>query len=113
MAVFRGAETVQQLRKAVVRGGIRRAGIIHAAADLTVIPLPQQRAPIPGGHQFQRQKAVCILLSLLALGVKNIYLGPTLPAFLSETVVKVLVDTYGLQPITAPEQDLDAILGRG
>ena len=62
---------------------------------------------------WYEQKAVCILLSLLALGVKNIYLGPTLPAFLSETVVKVLVDTYGLQPITAPEQDLDAILGRG
>ena len=48
-----------------------------------------------------------------ALGVKRIYLGPTLPAFLSETVVKTLVDAYGLQPITAPEQDLDAIQGRG
>lgn len=62
---------------------------------------------------WYEQKAVCILLSLLALGVKNIYLGPTLPAFLSETVVKTLVDTYGLQPITAPQQDLDAILHRG
>lgn len=47
------------------------------------------------------------------MGVKNIYLGPTLPAFLSESVVKILVDTYGLQPTTAPEQDLDAILRRG
>ena len=62
---------------------------------------------------WYEQKAVCILLSLLALGVKNIYLGPTLPAFLSETVVKTLVDAYGLQPITAPQQDLDAILRRG
>ena len=62
---------------------------------------------------WYEQKAVCILLTLLALGVKNIYLGPTLPAFLSETVVKALVDAYGLRPITAPEQDLDAILGRG
>ena len=62
---------------------------------------------------WYEQKAVCILLSLLALGVKNIYLGPTLPAFLSESVVKILVDTYGLQPTTAPEQDLDAILRRG
>ena len=62
---------------------------------------------------WYEQKAVCILLSLLALGVKNIYLGPTLPAFLSETVVKTLVDAYGLQPITAPQQDLDAILHRG
>ena len=62
---------------------------------------------------WYEQKAVCILLTLLSLGVKNLYLGPTIPAFLSETVVKVLVDTYGLQPITAPEQDMDAILNRG
>lgn len=59
---------------------------------------------------WYEQKAVCILLSLLALGVKNIYLGPTLPAFLSETVVKTLVDTFGLRPVTSPKQDLDAIL---
>ena len=51
--------------------------------------------------------------ALLALGIKRIYLGPTLPAFLSETVVKTLVDTYQLQPITHPQQDLDAILHRG
>lgn len=62
---------------------------------------------------WYEQKAVCILLTLLALGVKNIYLGPTLPAFMTETVVRFLVDTYNLQPITAPEQDMDAILGRG
>lgn len=62
---------------------------------------------------WYEQKAVCILLSLLALGVKDIYIGPTLPAFMSETVVKTLVDAYGLQPITHPQQDLDAILHRG
>ena len=62
---------------------------------------------------WYEQKAVCILLTLLSLGIKNMYLGPTLPAFLSESVVKILVDRYGLQPITAPEQDMDAILGRG
>ena len=62
---------------------------------------------------WYEQKAVCVLLSLLALGIKNIYLGPTLPAFLSETVLKILVERFGLQPITAPQQDLDAILGRG
>ncbi len=61
---------------------------------------------------WYEQKAVCILLTLLSLGIKNMYLGPTMPAFLSETVVKVLVETYGLRPITAPEQDMDAILGR-
>ena len=62
---------------------------------------------------WYEQKAVCILLTLLALGIKNIYLGPTLPAFLSETVVKTLVDAYHLQPITHPQQDLDAVLHRG
>ena len=62
---------------------------------------------------WYEQKAVCILLTLLSLGIKNMYLGPTLPAFLSEPVVKILVDTYGLQPVTAPQQDMDAILGRG
>ena len=49
---------------------------------------------------WYEQKAVCILLTLLALGVKNIYLGPTLPAFLSETVVKTLVETYDLHPVS-------------
>ena len=62
---------------------------------------------------WYEQKAVCILLTLLALGIKNICLGPTMPAFLSETVIKTLVDTYNLQPITNPQQDLDAILHRG
>ena len=61
---------------------------------------------------WYEQKAVCILLTLLSLGIKNMYLGPTIPAFLSETIVKVLVETYGLQPITAPQQDMDAILNR-
>lgn len=62
---------------------------------------------------WYEQKAVCILLTLLSLGVKKIYLGPTLPAFMSDTVVKFLVDTYQLQPLTAPEQDMDTIFGRG
>ena len=62
---------------------------------------------------WYEQKAVCILLTLLHLGIKNILLGPTLPAFISPNVLKILVDTYGLQPTTAPEQDLDAILHRG
>ena len=59
---------------------------------------------------WYEQKAVCILLTLLSLGVHNMYIGPTLPAFMSETVVKYLVENYKLNPITAPEQDMDAIL---
>jgi hydroxylamine reductase len=59
---------------------------------------------------WYEQKAVCILLTLLALGIKNIYLGPTLPAFVSPNVLQVLVDKFGIKPISTPEEDLKAIL---
>ena len=59
------------------------------------------------------QKAVCILIALLALGIQNIRLGPTLPAFLSPGVVRVLQEKYNLMAVTTPEQDLKAILGEG
>ncbi|MBC7325628.1 MAG: hydroxylamine reductase, partial [Moorella sp. (in: Bacteria)] len=54
---------------------------------------------------------VAILLTLLHLGVKNIRIGPTLPAFLTPNVLKVLQKNYNLKPITTPEQDLKEILG--
>lgn len=60
---------------------------------------------------WYEQKAVCILLSLLALGIKNIYLGPTLPAFFSSNVLDVLVDKFDIKPSTTVEADLAAILG--
>lgn len=60
---------------------------------------------------WYEQKAVCILLTLLALGIKNIYLGPTLPAFVSPNVLQVLVDNFGIKPISTPAEDLKAILG--
>jgi hydroxylamine reductase len=60
---------------------------------------------------WYEQKAVCILLTLLALGIKNIYLGPTLPAFVSSNVLNVLVEKFDIKPISTPEQDLKAILG--
>ena len=62
---------------------------------------------------WYEQKAVCILLTLLHLGIKNIRLGPTLPAFLSPNVLKFLVEKFGIAPITTPEADLQAILGNG
>jgi hydroxylamine reductase len=61
---------------------------------------------------WYEQKAVCILLSLLALGIKNIYLGPSLPAFLSSNVLAALVEKFSIKPITTPEADLKAILGK-
>ncbi|NLC62962.1 MAG: hydroxylamine reductase [Thermoanaerobacterales bacterium] len=60
---------------------------------------------------WYEQKAVCILLTLLALGIKNIYVGPSLPAFFSSNVLNVLVDKFNLTPISTPEEDLKAILG--
>jgi len=57
------------------------------------------------------QKAVAILLTLLHLGIKNIRLGPTLPAFISPNVLNILVENYGIKPITTAEQDLKDILG--
>jgi hydroxylamine reductase len=59
---------------------------------------------------WYEQKAVCILLTLLALGIKNIYIGPSLPAFLSPNVLNVLIDKFNLTPISEPEKDLRAIL---
>lgn len=60
---------------------------------------------------WYEQKAACILLTLLHLGIKGIYLGPTLPAYLSPEVLEVLVSEYGVHPTTTPEKDLAAILG--
>lgn len=61
---------------------------------------------------WYEQKAVCILLTLLSLGIKNIYLGPTLPAFISPNVLNVLVEKFNIKLIDTPEADLKAILGK-
>jgi len=60
---------------------------------------------------WYEQKAAAILLSLLHLGIKNIRLGPSLPAFLSPAVIDTLVKTFDIKPITTADQDLKAILG--
>jgi hydroxylamine reductase len=59
---------------------------------------------------WYEQKAVCILLSLLHLGIRNIRLGPTLPAFVTPAVARILVEKFNLMPITTADQDLKAIL---
>ena len=60
---------------------------------------------------WYEQKAVCILLTLLHLGIKNIYLGPTIPAFVSPNILNFLVENYQIHPISTPEEDLKSILG--
>jgi hydroxylamine reductase len=60
---------------------------------------------------WYEQKAVCILLTLLSLGIKGIRLGPSLPAFVSPNVLKVLVEKFDIKPIATVEEDLQAILG--
>ena len=67
--------------------------------------------PIAYNIAWYEQKAVIVLLALLYLGVKNIHLGPTLPAFLSPNVTKVLVENFGIAGIGTVEEDLELFLG--
>lgn len=60
---------------------------------------------------WYEQKAVCILLTLLALGIQNIRIGPSLPAFVSSNVLNVLVSKFNIKPVTTAKEDLAAILG--
>ncbi len=60
---------------------------------------------------WYEQKAVCILLTLLHLGIKNILLGPSLPAFVSPNVLNFLVENFGIAPTSTPEEDLKKLLG--
>lgn len=78
---------------------------VFGLADINKLPIAYNIA-------WYEQKAVIVLLALLSLGVKNIHLGPTLPAFLSKNVVNFLVNTFGIAGITTVEEDLK-ILGVG
>lgn len=86
-------------------GAIRVATALAEAFDCEVNELPLSYV-----LSWYEQKAVCILLTLLHLGIKNIRLGPSLPAFLSKDVLAFLVDNYGIAPITTPENDLNILL---
>jgi hydroxylamine reductase len=59
---------------------------------------------------WYEQKAVCILLTLLHLGIRNIRLGPSLPAFVTPAVLNVLVESFNIMPISTSQEDLNAIL---
>lgn len=86
-------------------GAIQVALALANAFDCDVNDLPLTLV-----LSWYEQKAVCILLTLLSLGIKNIYIGPSLPAFFSTDVLNLLVTTFNLHLITTPEQDLKAIL---
>ena len=85
---------------------IRVAVALAEAFDCGVNELPLSMV-----LSWYEQKAVCILLTLLHLGIKNIKLGPTLPAFISPNILNYLVENYGIAPIATPEADLAEILG--
>jgi hydroxylamine reductase len=103
-------------------GGIPRvldAGQCNDSYSLAVIALKLKEAfglddinelPISYDIAWYEQKAVAVLLALLSLGVKGIRLGPTLPAFLSPNVVKVLVDKFNIKPIGTVEEDVAAMM---
>lgn len=87
-------------------GAVRVAATLAQVFDCGVNDLP-----LTLNLSWYEQKAVCILLSLLSLGIKNIYLGPTLPAFISPNVLHYLVENFDVHPVTTPEADLQTILG--
>jgi hydroxylamine reductase len=99
-------------------GGIPRvldAGQCNDSYSLAVIALKLKEIfqledvndlPIVYNIAWYEQKAVIVLLALLYLGVKNIHLGPTLPAFLSPNVAKVLIETFGIAGIGTPDEDV-------
>jgi hydroxylamine reductase len=103
-------------------GGIPRvldAGQCNDSYSLAVIALKLKEAfglddinelPISYDIAWYEQKAVAVLLALLSLGVKGIRLGPTLPAFLSPNVVKVLVENFDIKPIGTVEEDVAAMM---
>ncbi len=104
-------------------GGIPRildAGQCNDSYSLALIALKLKEVfeledinelPIVYNIAWYEQKAVAVLLALLHLGVKNIHLGPTLPAFLSPTVVNVLVENFGIGGITSVDDDIKAMVG--
>ena len=67
--------------------------------------------PIAYNISWYEQKAVLVLLALLYLGIKNIHLGPTLPAFLSPNVAKVLMENFGIKGIGTVDQDIKMFMG--
>lgn len=103
-------------------GGIPRvldAGQCNDSYSLALIALKLKEVfelndvnelPIAYNIAWYEQKAVIVLLALLSLGVKNIHLGPTLPAFLSPNVAKVLIDNFGIGGITTPDEDIQLFL---
>ncbi|WP_419171048.1 hydroxylamine reductase [Negativibacillus massiliensis] len=105
-------------------GGIPRvldAGQCNDSYSLAVIAMKLKEVfgledindlPIVYNIAWYEQKAVIVLLALLHLGVKNIHLGPTLPAFLSPNVAKVLVDNFGIAGITTVDQDIEIFFGK-
>lgn len=105
-------------------GGIPRvldAGQCNDSYSLAVIAMKLKEVfgledindlPIVYNIAWYEQKAVIVLLALLHLGVKNIHLGPTLPAFLSPNVAKVLVDNFGIAGITTVDQDMEIFFGK-
>ena len=86
------------------------SAIVVADALSKVLGCGINELPLSMVLSWYEQKAVCILLTLLHLGIQNIRLGPTLPAFLSPNVVSLLQQAYGIAPTTTPEADLKAIL---
>jgi hydroxylamine reductase len=87
------------------------SAIVVASALADAFKCTVNELPLSMILSWYEQKAVCILLTLLSLGIKNIRLGPTLPAFVTPNVLKVLVDNFNIMPTTTVDADLKAAMG--
>ncbi|MCW4019073.1 MAG: hydroxylamine reductase [Candidatus Bathyarchaeota archaeon] len=87
------------------------SAVVIAQALAKAFNVSLNELPLSMILSWYEQKACAILLSLLYLGVKNIRLGPSLPAFITPNVLKVLVDNFNIMPTTTADEDLKAILG--
>ena len=84
---------------------------VEAAALADAFDTDVNGLPLSLVLSWYEQKAVAVLLTLLYLGIKNIRIGPSLPAFLTPNLVSILVEKFDLTPISTPDEDLKAILG--
>lgn len=87
------------------------SAIVVASALAKAFKCTVNDLPLSFVLSWYEQKAVCVLLTLLSLGIRNIYLGPSLPAFLSPEILKVLVDNFAVKPTGNPKSDLKQMLG--
>lgn len=112
IASIKGLKSTRAIRIAIQKGKYVAREIKVAVELAKVFNCGVNDLPLSIVLSWNEQKAVCVLLTLLYLGITNIKLGPSLPAFISPNVLNLLVEKYNIAPTTTPEQDLKEILAK-